>query len=133
MDWDRGAVYYSYQAQEQSRSGDRSAATTGGGSTGGGGGTGGAAAISGLPAQRRFSAFLLGFTDARSAFPYRERLRAAALAGAAAIDASLDDLLHFDAPLAAALRARPTELLPRLERAATLAAALLGGRSIRTR
>ncbi|GAB0498231.1 hypothetical protein MMPV_009572 [Pyropia vietnamensis] len=133
MDWDRGAVYYSYQAQEQSRSGDRSAVTTGGGggssggSGGGGsaGGTGSAAAISGLAAQRRFSAFLLGFTDARSAFPYRERLRAAALAGAAAIDASLDDLLHFDAPLAAALRARPTELLPRLERAATLAAALL--------
>lgn len=105
---------------------------TGGGSTdsgSSGGGTVGAAAITSFPALPRFPAWRLSsfsFFDAHSAIPYRERLPAVALAGAAVIDASRDALFRFDAPLATPPRARQAGLLPRPERSATTAAALLG-------
>lgn len=111
--YDEGTVYYSYQNQEAAGSATASGldATH--------------TALSAVEARRRFKAFVLGFTNERFRYTYRDRLRAAVNAGTLALEVELSHLTHFDAPLATTLRETPEDALVQAERAATEAAAIL--------
>jgi DNA replication licensing factor MCM5 len=80
---------------------------------------------SNLDVRRRFKAFLLGFTNSRFRYVYRDRLRAAANAGIQSLSVEIADLAHFDPDLAAAVREVPAESVPLIERGAAEAAAVL--------
>lgn len=116
--YDEGAVYYSYQNQEAAgsaaASGQNSSHTN----------------LSAVELRRRFKAFILGFTNERFRYVYRDRLRAAVNAGALALPLELAHLTHFDAPLATMLRESPDRSLVQAERAATEAAAVLQNTAI---
>lgn len=111
--YDEGTVYYSYQNQEASAA--ESSAR----------GSGRQASLSAIEIRRRFKAFILGFTNERYRYTYRDRLRAAVNAHTLSLDVELSHLTHFDAPLAATFREAPEQAIIQAERAATEAAAIL--------
>lgn len=111
--YDEGTVYYSYQNQEASA--DQSSAQ----------GYGRQAALSAIEIRRRFKAFVLGFTNERYRYTYRDRLRAAVNASTLSLEVELSHLTHFDAPLATTFREAPEQAIVQAERASTEAAAIL--------
>lgn len=106
-------LFYSYQNREGHNvaSADPSSART--------------SSLTPVEVRRRFKAFLLGFSNARHRYVYRDRLRAAANAAIHSLTVDLGDLANFDPELAAALRAAPGDAVPHIERAAAEAAAVL--------
>lgn len=111
--YDDGTVYYSYQNQEGSAAGSSTQ------------GSGRQRTLSAVEVRRRFKAFVLGFTNERYRYTYRDRLRAAVNASTLSLEVELSHLTHFDAPLAASLRDAPEQGIIQAERAATEAAAVL--------
>lgn len=112
--FDDGSVYYSYQNRE-----DRNESPAGRSVANG------TTALSPVEVRRRFKAFVLGFSNERFRYVYRDQLRAAVNAGSFSLHVQLADLTHFDPPLAATLREAPEHSIIQAERAATEAAAIL--------
>lgn len=112
--FDEGNVFFSYQNREA----ENSQATNATGRASGG-------SLNSTETQRRFKAFLLGFTNQRFRYVYSDRLRTAVRAGVLSLEVELADLSNFDAPLAAHLRERPADAMPDIEKAATEAAAVI--------
>lgn len=108
-----GSIYYSYQNREghDVSKGPSSSHRS--------------QALTPIEVRRRFKAFLLGFTNSRFRYVYRDRLRAAANAGVHALTVDIADLAHFDPDLASSLREVPGDALLHIERAAAEAAAVL--------
>ncbi|KAA8494550.1 DNA replication licensing factor MCM5 [Porphyridium purpureum] len=81
--------------------------------------------LSASAARFRFRQFILGFTNERFRFKYREALQHSVNAGERRLEVDLRDLQNFDEPLAVALRKRPDDALPVFEKAALEVAARL--------
>lgn len=116
--YDQGTVYYSYQNQEASAGGSETHA----GSR--------QSSLTNEEVRRRFKAFVLGFTNERYRYIYRDRLRSAVNARELCLEVELAHLTHFDAPLATAFREHPDQVIIHAERAATEAAAVLQNRAV---
>lgn len=110
--FDEGSVYYSYQNQEGPAASSAPSSTR-------------RSALSAIEIRRRFKAFVLGFSNERYRYIYRDQLRNAVNAGTLLLEVHLSHLSHFDPPLAAALRDAPELAVLHVERAATEAAAVL--------
>lgn len=120
--YDEGSVYYSYQNREAvDGSGAETFGTRQGRNT---------PVLSPAEVRRRFKAFVLGFTNERYRYVYRDQLRAAVNANSLYLTVKLADLTHFDPPLAATVRETPDATLLQAERAATEAAAVLQNISV---
>lgn len=117
--YDEGTIYYSYQNRENSASAS-GANRDGAGST----------ILPPVEVRRRFKAFVLGFSNERARYVYRDQLRAAVNANVLSLKIQLSDLTHFDPPLAATLREGPEQAIIQAERAATEAAAILQNTNI---
>lgn len=100
-DYDEGSVFYSYQNRES-------------GSAAAGSGSRRAGVLTAVEAKRRFKAFILGFTNAKYTYVYREGLRRVGPANKYALEVRVEDLAGFDPALAAALRESPSELMPQV-------------------
>lgn len=112
--FDEGSVFYSYQNREgpaADSAGNRDPNRS--------------SILSPVEVRRRFKAFVLGFSNERFRYVYRDKLRAAVNAGTLSLLVQLSDLTHFDPPLAASLREGPEMGIVQAERAATEAAAVL--------
>lgn len=115
--YDEGSVFYSYQnreaadQQQPESQGTRSARNT--------------PTLSPAQVRRRFKAFILGFSNERYRYVYRDQLRAAVNANMLCLHIELADLTHFDPPLAATIRESPDASIAQAERAATEAAAVV--------
>lgn len=113
--YDEGTVYYSYQNREAG-GGDPASGTREGRNT---------PVLSPAEVRRRFKAFILGFSNERYRYVYRDQLRAAVNANTLCVQVQLADVTHFDPPLAATLREAPDASVVQAERAATEAAAII--------
>lgn len=115
--YDEGSVFYSYQNRE---AGVQSGTDDAFGSQ-----QGRSAKLSLVEVRQRFKAFVLGFTNERYRYVYRDFLRAAVNANKLFLTVALGDLSHFDPALATTIREAPDAASVQVDRAATEAAAVL--------
>ena len=116
--YDEGSVFYSYQnreGQQENASGATAERST---------------TISAVEVRRRFKAFVLGFSNDKFRYVYRDVLKAAINAGVLTLHVQLADLTHFDPALATTIRESPDMAVVQTERAATEAAAILQNKQV---